>query len=64
VLVRVTAPPVDQAANEAVRRTLSGALGVSASAVQVVLGLTSRNKTVEVEGLTTEEVRQRLEGRQ
>lgn len=50
LLVRVTAPPVDHAANEAVVLALSKALDVPARSVRVVLGDTSRNKTIEITG--------------
>jgi uncharacterized protein len=60
LLVRVTAPPVDHAANDAVRRVLAGALGVSASAITLVSGRSARNKTVEVRGVSPDAVRQRL----
>lgn len=60
VLVRVTAPPVDGAANEALVRLLSKRLRVPKGAVTIVLGETSRTKTVEVEGLDAAAVRERL----
>lgn len=58
--VRLTAPPVDGAANEALIRFLAGELGVSRSALTLVSGSTSRRKTVAVEGLGPEQVRARL----
>lgn len=51
LVVRVTAPPVDSAANEAVIELLASWLDVSKRSVRVVAGLTSKNKTVEIEGL-------------
>jgi uncharacterized protein len=48
--VRVAAPPVDGAANAALVRLLAKALGVPKSAVTIVSGETSRDKTVEVVG--------------
>jgi uncharacterized protein YggU (UPF0235/DUF167 family) len=47
--VRVSAPPVDGAANEALCRLLARELGVSRSAVRVVGGEASRRKTVEAD---------------
>ena len=46
--VRVAAPPVDGAANEALVRLLAAELGVARSAVRVVAGAASRTKTIEV----------------
>lgn len=54
--VRVQAPPVDGAANEALVTVLAEALGVHEGAVQVVTGLASRSKVVEVRGVTRAEV--------
>ncbi len=49
--VRVNAPPVDGAANEAVVEVLAEALGVPRRAVRIVSGDSSRTKVVEVEGV-------------
>jgi hypothetical protein len=58
--VRLTAPPVDGAANEALIRFLAESLGCAKSAVTLSAGTTSRRKTVEVSGLTPVEVGRRL----
>ncbi len=60
LLVRVTAPPVDQAANDAAVAVLADALGVSARSVTLVAGHTARNKVVEVRGVPDARLRQRL----
>ncbi len=60
VLVRVTAPPVDGAANEALVRLLAKALGVPRGDVAIASGATSRTKIVGVAGLDLHEVRRRL----
>ncbi len=61
VRARVTAPPVDGRANGALEQLLAEALGVAPSKVRVVGGATARRKVLEVDGLSLEEVRSRLE---
>lgn len=58
--VRVTEPPVDGRANRAVERLLAKALDVPRSRVTVVRGATARTKTVEIDGLSEQQVRERL----
>ncbi|MBT3941660.1 MAG: DUF167 domain-containing protein [Chloroflexi bacterium] len=58
--MRVTAPPVDGAANTAVCKVLSKALGIRRGAVRVTHGKTARRKIVQVDGLSGGEVRERL----
>jgi uncharacterized protein (TIGR00251 family) len=60
---RVTAPPVEGRANEALLRLLSDTLGVPKSSLRIVRGQRSREKLVAVEGLDAAEVRHRLEAR-
>ena len=57
---RLTAPPVDGAANEALVTLLAERLHIPKRAIQIVRGATSRLKTVEIDGLTAEELRSRL----
>jgi uncharacterized protein (TIGR00251 family) len=61
--VRVHAPPVDSAANDAVISLLSAELGVPRRAVRIVAGATSRAKTVDIEGTTEAAVRALATGR-
>jgi uncharacterized protein len=57
LVVRVTAPPVDQAANEAIVELLARTLKLPRSAVTVVAGLRSKQKVVELRGVTADAVR-------
>ncbi len=59
--VRVTAPPVGGAANEAVIALLAEALGVAKGKIEIVAGHTSTQKLVSVVGLSPEQVDQRLQ---
>lgn len=52
LLVQVTAPPVDDAANEAVVLALAKAFGVARRSVRIVAGERHRNKTVEIDTVT------------
>ena len=60
--LRVTAPPVDGAANEAVCSLLAKTLGVPRSGVHVTHGKTGRRKVIQVDGLSHAEVIGRLSG--
>ncbi len=61
VRIRVTAPPVEGAANAAVVRLLAAALGVPARDIVLVGGGSAREKTFEVP-LDEATVRKRLRG--
>lgn len=54
--VRLTAPPVDDRANEALRRFLAEHLKVPVSAVRLLSGEKSRNKRVLISGVTREQI--------
>jgi uncharacterized protein len=60
LLVRVTAPPVEGKANEAVRRLLAKRLGIAAGRVAVGRGQAGRDKLIEVEGIDDDELVRRL----
>ncbi|MDA8233395.1 MAG: DUF167 domain-containing protein [Clostridia bacterium] len=60
VKVRLTAPPVDGEANEALLEFLAKVLGVAKSQVELVSGHTGRNKVVRVSGITLGEAREKL----
>lgn len=59
--VKVTAPPVDAAANEALIELLAETLDCPKSRVQITKGQTSRHKTIFVAGLTDMEVAGKLQ---
>ncbi len=61
--IKVTAPPVDAAANEAVLRLLSDALDCPRGSVQLIRGNTSRHKQILIHGMTLEAVASRLAAR-
>ena len=61
--IKVTAPPVDSAANEAVLRLVAETLDCPRGAVQLVRGNTSRHKQLIVQGLSVETVMERLADR-
>jgi uncharacterized protein len=52
--VDLAAPPVDGKANQACILFLAKLAGVPASRVHIVLGLTSRTKVIEIEGVSQE----------
>ena len=54
--IKVTAPPVDAAANEALLKLLAQQLHCPRNRVDIVRGHTSRHKTVKLYGLTAEDV--------
>ena len=58
--IKVTSPPVDAAANEALLHLLVERLGCARSAVQLVRGSTSRHKVILIRGLSVEMVQARL----
>jgi uncharacterized protein YggU (UPF0235/DUF167 family) len=58
--VRVTAPPVDGRANDALRRLIARRAGVAPSRVTLIRGERSREKTLSVEGVDAATLRERL----
>ena len=60
--MRVTAPPVDGAANVALERLLASELGVARSLVRVVAGASSRHKRVALKGVEPETLAVRWPG--
>ena len=60
VVIRVSAPPVDGRANDALCRLIAKAAGVAPSSVSVVRGHGARDKVVRVEGVDEARVRAAL----
>jgi uncharacterized protein (TIGR00251 family) len=58
--IRLTAPPVDDRANEALVRFLSAELRIAPGRIGILSGGRGRNKIVKISGLTLAEVRLRL----
>jgi uncharacterized protein (TIGR00251 family) len=50
--VKVTAPPVDDAANRAIVDFFSTLLGISKSSLQIVSGLKSKDKKLQIKGIS------------
>jgi len=60
LIIRLTAPPVEGKANDALIRFLSKRLAVAKSRVTLVQGERGRNKLVAIQGLGAREVAMRL----
>lgn len=54
--LRLTSPPVEDAANKLCIEFLARQLGVAKSNVTIIAGTRSRHKTIRVTGITREEV--------
>jgi uncharacterized protein len=58
--IKVTAPPVDSAANQSLISLLAAILDCSGSQLELIRGHTSRHKTVKVHGLSAQRILQAL----
>ena len=58
--IKVTAPPVDAAANEALVKLLAHHLDCPRNRVELVRGHTSRHKTIKLYGLALDDVAKKL----
>ena len=58
--IKVTAPPVDAAANEALLRLLAERLDCARQSVILIRGQTSRHKVVFLQGFTADAAAERL----
>jgi uncharacterized protein (TIGR00251 family) len=60
VVIRVTAPPVDGKANQALCRLIAKKAGVAPSRVEIVRGHTAREKVIRVAGVEDDALRAAL----
>ena len=60
ILIRLAAPPVDGAANDALVAFLAEQLDLPRRNIAIVSGATSRNKRVSIDGMDAATVRARL----
>lgn len=60
--VKLTAPPVEGAANKAAVEFIADLLGVRKSQVAIVSGHAARDKTFEITGVSESDLRTRLSG--
>lgn len=60
IVIRLTAPPVEGRANEALRRLIAKRAGTAKGAVEIVRGAGGRDKLVAVEGLGAAKLRDLL----
>jgi uncharacterized protein YggU (UPF0235/DUF167 family) len=60
LVAKVSAPPIDGRANEAVREALAEAFGVRTTAVTLVAGHSSRLKVLDVRGAEPDRLEQLL----
>ena len=58
--IRLTAPPVDGAANEALVKYLAVVLSVPKSHIEIVSGHTSRDKILRINGISDADVKRLL----
>ena len=60
IKVRLTAPPIEGKANEALLQFLSEVLGVAPNRIEIIAGMTGRDKLVSVEDLDPETAQERI----
>ena len=58
--VRVSTPPIDGKANEALLKLLAKALGVAPSRLAILSGATARTKVIEIDGMSSAEAQRAL----
>jgi uncharacterized protein len=60
IKIRLTAPPVEGQANQELIDFLSDILDVSKSRIEIVAGLTGKDKLVTIDSMTTEAVQKKI----
>jgi uncharacterized protein (TIGR00251 family) len=55
IKIKVTAPPIEGKANEALVRILSREFGISLSRIEIIKGHHSREKTLKISGVAPQE---------
>lgn len=60
LVVRLTSPPVEGAANSSLIRLLAKKTGLSRSRIRIVSGEKGRSKVLEFEGIELQDLRERL----
>ena len=63
IKIRLTAPPVEGKANEALIKYLSGILRISEANIEIKSGATSHTKMISILGIGEEEAKTRLLGK-
>jgi uncharacterized protein (TIGR00251 family) len=63
LLLRLTAPPVEGAANAACQEFIADLLGLKRAAVQLIAGEKTRDKRLRVSGLTFAEIQAKIRER-
>lgn len=58
--VRLTTPPIDGKANQALLKFLSKTLGITKSKIELTHGDTSRHKTLRIRGITAQQLHTKL----
>ena len=61
IKVKVTAPPIEGKANEALIRFLAQEIGISPSSIEIVKGHHSREKTLKISGTPDQELMKKLQ---
>ena len=62
VKVRLTAPPVEGKANKALIKYFSGIFEIPRSQIEILSGFKSRNKLVNIQGMDSVEIYNKLNG--
>ncbi len=60
IKIKLTTPPVDGKANQALIEFLSELLGIPPSKFEIVMGSTNRNKLIAIEGIDAEMLQKRI----